>query len=303
MKIFRWACSVGEKTSECLLARRPVPGTLSLKYKLANKLVFSKVHEALGGRVRWCISGAAPLNPTIGKFFHAAGVLILEGIGMTENTSFTNVNRVDDYRFGWVGPPGPGVEQRIADDGEVLFRGRNVMKEYYKMPAETAETLTEDGWLKTGDLGEIDDQNHLRITGRKKDLIITAGGKNVAPAPIEGALATSKHIAQACVVGDRRKYLVALVSLDPDNVSDWAREHGIQAGDPEELGREPAVLSLIEQEIAAKNAAFASFEQVKQFRIVEEFTIENGLLTPTMKIKRNIAMEVYSDLIDEMYPE
>jgi len=196
LKIFNWAVKVGSQVSDLKLAKKPIPPLLGMKYGLATKLVFSKVQGALGGRVRWCISGAAPINPNIAKFFHCAGVLVLEGIGMTENTSFTNINRFDDYRFGWVGPTGPGIEQRTGDDGEVLYRGRNVMREYYKMPAETAETLTSDGWQLTGDLGEIDDVGFLRITGRKKDLIVTAGGKNVAPSAIEGLIATSKYISQ-----------------------------------------------------------------------------------------------------------
>jgi long-chain acyl-CoA synthetase len=199
LKIFNWAVKVGLQVSDLKVAKKPIPPLLGLKYGLATKLVFSKVQDALGGRVRWCISGAAPINPDIARFFHAAGVLIVEGIGMTENTSFTNINRYDNYRFGWVGPTGPGIEQKTLEDGEVLYRGRNVMKEYYKMPAETAETLTPDGWQHTGDLGEIDDEGFLKITGRKKDLIVTAGGKNVAPSAIEGLIATSKYISQVCV--------------------------------------------------------------------------------------------------------
>ena len=227
LKIFKWACEVGGQVSDLKIAKKPIPVALGLKYALANKLVFSKIQAALGGRVRWCISGAAPLNQDIGRFFHAAGVLILEGIGMTEDTSFTNLNRYDNYRFGWVGQPGPGVEQKLGEDGEVMFRGRNVMKEYYKMPEETAATITEDGWLLSGDIGEIDDQNFLRITGRKKELIITAGGKNIAPAAIEGTIATSKYINQVFVIGDRRKFLSALVTLDEENVRAWADDEGI----------------------------------------------------------------------------
>ena len=301
LKIFRWACGVGARVSELKQKKRPIPALLNFQYGIATKLVFSKVHEALGGRVRWCISGAAPLNPDIGRFFHAAGVLILEGIGMTENTSFTNVNRIDNYRFGWVGPTGPGIEQQTSEEGEVMYRGRNVMKEYYKMPEETAETLTADGWQYTGDLGEIDAQGFLRITGRKKDLIVTAGGKNVAPAAIEGTIATSKYINQVCVVGDRRPYLVALVTIDPDNVGDFASQNGIPFADPKELQRNARVVDLIQSEILEKNREFASFETVKKFRIVDEFTIENGMLTPTMKIKRNIAMDRFADVISEMY--
>ena len=192
LKIFNWALQVGLQVSNCKLAGKPIPSMLELKYKLATKLVFTKIQAALGGRVRWCISGAAPLNPEIGQFFHAAGILIVEGIGMTENMSFSNLNRFENYRFGWVGPPGPGIDQKVADDGEVLYRGRNVMKGYYKMSEETAATITDDGWLNTGDLGVIDDQNFLKITGRKKEIIVTSGGKNIAPAKIEGHIAVRK---------------------------------------------------------------------------------------------------------------
>jgi long-chain acyl-CoA synthetase len=303
LKIFRWACGVGAQVSDLKQRGKSIPPLTKLKYGLATKLVFSKVHEALGGRVRWCISGAAPLNPDIGRFFHAAGVLILEGIGMTENTSFTNLNRLDNYRFGWVGPTGPGIEQKTNPDGEVLYRGRNVMKEYYKMPEETAATLTPDGWQHTGDLGEIDDEGFLRITGRKKDLIVTAGGKNVAPAAIEGAIATSKYIGQVCVIGDRRKYLTALVTLDPENIVEYATENGLLSKDPSELGNVPEITALVQSIIEEKNSDFASFETIKKFRIVDEFTIENGLLTPTLKVKRNIVVDRFGDTIESMYAE
>jgi long-chain acyl-CoA synthetase len=303
LKIFRWALDVGRQVSECKLNKRPIPAITALKYNLANKLVFSKVHEALGGRVRWCISGAAPLNPDIARFFHAAGILVLEGIGMTENTSFTNVNRVDNYRFGWVGPTGPGIAQKTDEYGEIMYRGRNVMKEYYKMPAETAETITEDGWQYTGDLGEIDDEGFLRVTGRKKDLIITAGGKNVAPSAIEGLVATSKFINQVCVVGDRRKYLTGLITVDEENVRAYAQEHEIAGAELSDLVKNPQILNLIGGEVEDKNKQLASFETIKKFRIVDEFTIDNGMLTPTVKVKRNVAVERYKNLIEEMYVE
>jgi long-chain acyl-CoA synthetase len=293
---------VGEQVSDLKLKKQPIPFGLGIKYALATKLVFSKVQAALGGRVKWCISGAAPINPAIAKFFHAAGILILEGIGMTENTSFTNLNRFEDYRFGWVGPPGPGIEQKTADDGEVLYRGRNVMKEYYKMPEETAATITADGWQHTGDLGEIDSENFLRITGRKKDLIITAGGKNIAPSAIEGVIATSKYINQVCVIGDKRKFLSALVTLDPDNVKDWATAQGIAFGSIDDLMKSEKVQALIENEVAEKNKEFASFESIKKMTIVPEFTIENGILTPTMKIKKNVVIQKYEQKIEAMYP-
>jgi long-chain acyl-CoA synthetase len=303
LKIFNWACEVGNQVSDCKLNKQPIPFGLNLKYALATKLVFSKVQAALGGRVRWCISGAAPLNAKIAKFFHAAGVLIVEGIGMTENTSFTNLNRFDNYRFGWVGQPGPGVEQKIGADGEVLFRGRNVMKEYYKMPAETAATISEDGWQKTGDLGEIDSENFLRITGRKKDLIITAGGKNIAPSAIEGVIATSKFINQVCVIGDKRKFLSAIVTVDAENIQNWAGGQGIAFNGIDDLLANEKVLQHVEARVAEKNKEFASFESIKKITLVPEFTIENGLLTPTLKVKKNVVMDQYQAKIDNMYPD
>ncbi len=303
LKIFNWACSVGERVSDHLLAKEPVPLATRIQYALATKLVFSKVQAALGGRVRWCISGAAPLDSSIGRFFHAAGVLIVEGIGMTENTSFTNINRYDNYRFGWVGPTGPWIEQKTLDDGEVLYRGRNVMREYYKMPEDTAETLTPDGWQHTGDLGEIDDEGFLKITGRKKDLIVTAGGKNVAPSAIEGLIATSKYISQVCVIGDRQKFLTALITIDADNVTAFAEENGIATDDLDELLKNQDINDLIKSVVEEKNAELASFETIKDFRLLAEFSIENGLLTPTLKVKRNVAMEQFADVIEEMYGE
>lgn len=302
LKIFNWACRVGNQVVDFKLVKQPVPLLIWLQYKLAHKLVFSKLHAALGGRLRWCISGAAPLSPAIAKFFHAAGIRVLEGIGMTENMSFSNVNRADNYRIGWVGPPGPGIEQKIAEDGEIMFRGRNVMKGYYKMPEETAETITADGWLHTGDIGEIDSENFLRVTGRKKELIITAGGKNIAPSAIEGVLATSKYINQVCVIGDQRKYLSALVSLDPDTIPEYARENGIPFRETDDLINNEQIVRLIESEIAEKNKEFASYETIKKVTIVPEFTIENGLITPTLKLKKNLICKEYEAEIDGMYP-
>jgi long-chain acyl-CoA synthetase len=301
LKLFRWAMAVGYKVGDLRLDHRPISPLMGLQYKLANRLVFEKIRSALGGRVRWCISGAAPLSPEVGKFFHAVGILIVEGIGMTENTSFSNLNRYDDYRFGWVGPPGPGIEQKVAGDGEVLFRGRNVMKGYYKMPEETAAVITEDGWLKTGDLGEIDEEGFLRITGRKKEIIVTSGGKNIGPAGIEGHLAASRYIHQVCVVGDRRHYLTALVSLDPEAVSAYADRNGIAFGSPEELSEHPAIYNLVESEIAERNRSLPSFETIKKFVVVPEFTIENGMLTPTLKLKKSVILERFKNSIDGMY--
>jgi long-chain acyl-CoA synthetase len=301
LKIFNWACKTGAVVGEYKLKKQSIPFMLGLKYKLASKLVFCKIQAALGGRVQWAISGAAPLDPSIGKFFHAADILLLEGIGMTENTSFTNLNRFDNYRFGWVGQPGVEIEQKIADDGEVMYRGRNVMKEYYKMPEKTAETLTEDGWQYTGDLGEIDSENFLKITGRKKDLIITAGGKNIAPSAIEGVIATSKYISQICVIGDKRKFLSAVISLDPDTIPEYAKNNNISFKTLDDLMVNQEIISLIEAQVEEKNINFASFESIKKIIIVHESTIENGLLTPTLKLKKSLILDKYKEEIDAMY--
>ncbi len=301
MAMFHWAGRVGRRVSDAKLAGRPLPLRLRVAYGLADRLVFRKLREALGGRVRWCISGAAPLNPDIGRFFHAAGILVREGLGMTENTSFSNLNRIDTCRFGWVGPPGPGIEQRIAEDGEIQFKGRNVMPGYYKMIQETAATFTGDGWLRTGDLGEIDEDNFLRVTGRKKELIITAGGKNIAPAAIEGEIATSRYINQVCVVGDGRKFLSALVSLEPDAVADYARTRNIPFTHADELRDRPEIQSLIESEVAEKNNGFASFETIKKVIVVPEFTIENGMMTPTMKLRKKTIQNQYGEAISALY--
>ncbi|MBF0201888.1 MAG: long-chain fatty acid--CoA ligase [Desulfamplus sp.] len=301
LKIFNWACQVGAKVSDCKIYKKPIPFMIDLQYKIAEKLIFSKIHSALGGNVKWCISGAAPLNPEIAKFFHAAGLLILEGIGMTENTSFSHVNRFDNYNFGVVGPPGPGVQHKLDDDGEVLIYGRNVMKEYYKMPDATTDTFTPDGWLRTGDLGEIDAKDVLKITGRKKDLIITSGGKNVAPSSIEGIMATSKYLNQVCVVGDRRNYLSAIVTLDEENIKAYAEDEGITWSNYEELIRHQKIKALIDGEIEKKNRELPSYETLKKITIVPEFTIDNEMMTPTFKVKKNIILKMYKDEIEKMY--
>jgi long-chain acyl-CoA synthetase len=301
LRLFEWAFSVGLERSDLAMAGEPIPTGLKIRHALADRLVLSKVRAALGGRVRWCISGAAPLNPDVARWFHAAGVIVVEGLGMTENTSFSNLNRFDDYRFGRVGPPGPGIEQRIAENGEIQFRGRNVMKGYYKMPEETKETFTEDGWLRTGDLGEIDEGNSLRITGRIKDIIVTSGGKNISPARVEEALTGSRFINQVMVVGDRRNYLSALVTLEPEATAEFARREGLSFSDIGDLIDRPEIVQLIETEVAERNRELASFETVKKVRIVPEFTIESGILTPTMKIKKNVVIERYAEKIDGMY--
>ncbi len=222
---------------------------------------------------------------------------------MTENTSFTNVNRLDSNKFGTVGQVGPGIEQRIAEDGEVLFRGPNVMKGYFKDPEATAETIDEDGWLHTGDIGELDEDGFLKITDRKKDIIVTAGGKNVAPQRIERILRTSHYIAQVMAYGDKRKYISALVTLDPENIQKWASENRID-GPVQNLSSHPEVFKLIEREIEERNKQLASFESVKRFCILpKDFTVEDGELTPTLKLKRKVLVAKYQKELDALYED
>ena len=302
LALFNWAVGVGRRVSELQQRKQSIPGGLAFQHKIAHKLVLHKIGDAFGGRLEWAISGAAPLNKAIGEFFHACGVTILEGIGMTENTSFSHINRYDNNKFGTVGQPGPGIEARIAEDGEVLTRGDNTMKGYFKNEEATAETIDGDGWLYTGDIGEIDNEGFLRITDRKKDLIITAGGKNVAPQRIEQVMRTSHYIAQVVACGDRKKFISALVTLDQDNIQPWAAENGLEAASPEELAADPKVRALIEKEIEEKNRQLASYESIKKFHIVpHDFSIEAGELTPTLKIKRKVIFQKYNDQIETLY--
>lgn len=303
-KLFKWALRVGYAVSRLQQQKRPVAGLLAFKHKLANKLVFSKIQAFLGGNLVYAVSGAAPLNKTLAEFFHACGILILEGLGMTENTSFTNVNRYDNYKFGTVGSLGPEIEQKIAPDGEVLFRGKNVMLGYYKNPEETAETIDKDGWLYTGDIGVIDADGFLRITDRKKDIIITSGGKNVAPQRVENIMQTSRYIGQVVVYGDRKKYLTGVVTLDQDQVKEWAVKHGIQFSSWEELCKHPKVVELINNEVQEKNKSLSSFETLKKVLIApNEFSVKSGEQTSSLKIKRKVVTEKYKAQLEALYED
>lgn len=301
-KIFNWALQVGYAVSRRQQNRQPIPGWLSFKHGLANKLALHKIQEAFGGRLIWAVSGAAPLNKSIAEFFHACGVLILEGIGMTENTSFTNVNRYDRNKFGTVGQVGPGIEMKLAPDGEVMYRGKGIMKGYFKDPAATAEAIDPDGWQHTGDIGEVDAEGFLKITDRKKELIITSGGKNIAPQRIERILRTSPFISQAMAYGDHKKYVAALVTLNREYIEPWAKAHGIAFNRFEELAEHPQIQELINSEVKKKNAELASFESVKKVAIApQDFSIGGGELTPTLKIKRKVVVEKYYPLLEKMY--
>ena len=299
--LFRWAMKTGYKVSDLKLQKRPISFFLGLQYGIATKLIFRKIHDALGGRIRFCVSGAAPLNPTVARFFHAAGIIILEGYGMTENTSFTNAGKIDDFKFGSVGFPAPGIEQKIADDGEILYRGRNIMKGYYKMPGETKKTITKGGWLHTGDTGHVDSDGYLVITGRKKELIITSGGKNIAPARIESILQTSQYINQVCVLGDGRNYISALITLNKEAVEEYARTKDIAFSSFNELLDHTDITNLVEKEIQRANEKLASYESIKRFKIMPEFTIDEGLMTPTFKLKKSEIARKFRREIETLY--
>ena len=302
-KIFNWALRVGREVGELKLKKQNIPFSLNLKYKIAHKLVFSKLHKRLGGRIRFFVSGGAPLPKEIADFFWAAGLLILEGYGLTETTPALTINRTYDFKFGTVGKPLKWVEIKIAEDGEILARGPNIAKGYWKKPKETAEVFEESGWFHTGDIGEFDEDGFLRITDRKKDLIKTAGGKYVAPQPIENEIKTkSPLISQVVVIGDMRPYCVALITLNKEETIKWAEQNGIPTSDWNSLINHEKLLGEIQSVIDEVNSRLASFETIKKFRILpDDFTIEDGSLTPTLKVKRRVIMKRYKDVIDTMY--
>jgi len=278
---------------------------VTLGFLIGKKLVFPKLAAALsekfGGRMRVFVSGGAPLSPKIGWFFSLVGMTILEGYGLTETSAGTFVNRPGKNKIGTVGPPVPGTEVRIAEDGEVLVKGPGVMKEYFNNPAATAEVL-KDGWLYTGDIGSIDGEGYLRITDRKKDIIVTAGGKNVAPQNLENDLKTHPLISQVMVHGDKRKFLSALVTLNEDAVRAWAKDHGVAPGG--RLHEEPKVVAAIQKAVDELNARQASYSTIKRFAIVpRDFTQESGELTPTLKVKRKVVTKNYQKVIDAFYAE
>ena len=285
-RIGLWALGVGGRTSRAERAGAPVTGLLGLQQRLAERLVFAKVRERLGGRLRVGVSGAAPLSTEVMEFFHSLGVPVIEGYGLTETASSATANQPEDFRIGTVGRPVEGAEVRLAEDGEILIRGDSVFAGYYKDPEATAAALTEDGWLRTGDVGELDDEGFLRITDRKKDLIITAGGKNIAPQNLENALKASRFVSQALVVGDRRPYVTALVTLDDAEVASSGR-------DPQELVQE-----LVED----VNRDRTRVEQIKRFVILpRDFSQEEGEVTPTLKLRRRVIHEHFADEIEQLY--
>ncbi|MCO4763953.1 MAG: long-chain fatty acid--CoA ligase [Myxococcales bacterium] len=303
LMIFRWALKVGKQVSKELQAGRTPTGTIGLQYKLADRLVFSKLRELFGGRMRFFISGSAPLNRDIAEFFHAAGLLILEGYGLTESSAASFVNLPMHNEFGTVGQPLPGTQVKIADDGEILFTSRGIMRGYYNQPEKTAETLIDGRWLATGDIGEITATGHLRITDRKKDLIKTSGGKYVAPQALEGQFkAFCPYVSQILVHGNERNFCSALITMEPDAISAWADKNGMGDKSYAELAREPEVIALFQHCVSRLNDGLARFETIKRFALLEaDFAIETGELTPSLKVKRKAVEAKYSDLLDSFY--
>jgi long-chain acyl-CoA synthetase len=299
--IFNWAVGVGKKVRERERAGKPIGWFLRRQYEFADKQVLSKIRALFGGRIKNCVTGAAPINPDILRFFDAAGVLVLEGWGMTETSTAATVARPDAFKFGKVGRAFMGCEIKIADDGEILVRGPNVFQGYYKNEEATRETIDEDGWLHTGDIGELDADGYLSITGRKKDIIITAGGKNITPANLEAEIKQSPFVSQCVVIGDRRPYLVGLITLDMEEVGKLAQEKGWPA-DPAELHNNPEVRAIIQQVLDQVNEKFARVEQVKKFEILpHDLSQATGELTPTLKVKRNVVADKYEKEVDALY--
>jgi long-chain acyl-CoA synthetase len=300
--LFGWALSVGREVSRIRQGGGEPRGATALRFLVADRLVFRKLRARLGGRLAFFVSGGAPLSPEIAEFFHAMGVLILEGYGMTENCSVASVNRVERYKFGTVGLAMPGTEIRLAPDGEILIRGPHVFKEYLDDPAATREAIDADGWLHSGDIGTMDAEGFLRVTDRKKDLIVTSGGKNIAPQNIENLLRNDPYVSQAFVYGDRRKYLTAILTLSPDETLAWAADNGIGERDLERLAGMPEVRAFFRERVELANRHLASFEQVKRFILLgRDFTQEAGELTPTLKLKRKVVIEKFGARLDALY--
>ncbi len=298
---FRKAIQLGVEVRRRRQHGEPVSDEMQAEFDAADTGIFRNVRQLFGGQVRQAVSGAAPIAPEILEFFYAAGVPVLEGWGMTETAGVGTVGTLEDFKFGTVGRAVPGVDIRIAEeDNEILMRGPNVFREYWRNPEATAETVV-DGWLHTGDIGSLDEDGFLTITGRKKDIIITAGGKNLTPANIENDLKQSPFISQAVMYGDRKPYPVAVVTLDPEEILPWAKEQGL----PEDLGElaaEERVQELVQKELDRANAGYAQVEQIKKFKILDhDLSIDTGELTPTLKVKRNVVYDRYGDVFESMY--
>jgi long-chain acyl-CoA synthetase len=298
--LFNWAVGTGRQVRELARDERTPGPLLRLRHRLADRLVLSKVRGLFGGRIHQAVTGAAPIAPEILEFFDACGLRVLEGYGMTETSTAATGNTLEEHRFGSVGKPLPGVEARIADDGELLLRGPNIFQGYYKNEEATRAALV-DGWLHTGDLGRIDGDGYVYITGRKKDIIITAGGKNITPANLENGVKQNRWISQAVVLGDRRPYLVALITLDPDELPAFAEQHGL---DPAEVPASEAMRVEVQRAVDEVNGRVGRVEQIKRFAILPaDLSQEAGELTPTLKVKRNVVAERYAADVERLYAD
>ncbi|MEA2483367.1 MAG: long-chain acyl-CoA synthetase [Thermoleophilaceae bacterium] len=298
-ELLKKAIEIGVQVRQMQERGEEVPAELQQHFDRAETELYVNVRNLFGGRIRQCVTGAAPIAKEILEFFYACGVPILEGYGMTETSTVATVNTLEAFRFGSVGKPLPGVEVKIADDGEILLRGPNMMHGYYKNDEATHETLESDGWLHTGDLGYVDDDGFLFINGRKKDIIITAGGKNITPANLENGLKQNRWISQAVVIGDRRPYLVALITLDPEEVPKFAEANGLA---PEDVAGSDAMREEVQKVVDQVNEAYGRVEQIKKFKILpEDLTQEQGTLTPTLKVKRNVVNEKFEPEIEQLY--
>ena len=303
-RIFFWARGVGERWVDYELSGRRVPAGLAMAYALARRLVFSKLQARVGGRLRFFVSGGAPLSPEIAKFFFAAGLPILEGYGLTETSPVITVNHPGRTRLGTVGPAIPGVEVRIADDGEILTRGPHVMKGYFNKPDATAELIDADGWLHTGDIGELDEDGFLKITDRKKDLIVTAGGKNIAPQPIENLARSSKFVSSAVMIGDRRRFPSMLIVPNFDKLVEWARQRNLLFADVAALTALPEVQEKMEREVRKTLRNLAQYEMPKKFLFLpRDFSIESGELTPKLSVRRRAVEKNFQREIEALYQE
>jgi len=301
-KIFYWAIKVGREYIKKIMYHQPVPGGLKFKRKIAFKLVFSKLAEKLGGKIRFMISGGAPLSAEIAEFFGAAGLYILEGYGLTETSPAIALNQVEKFRFGTVGQIIPNVEVKIAEDGEILSRGDHIMLGYFKKEAATKEAIDDEKWFHTGDIGHIDEDGFLVITDRKKNIIVTSGGKNIAPQPIENSLITSPYIEQSVIIGDNRNYCTAVIVLAKESIVKWANNNNVELGDFEKINECQELREMMHSEIENLTTDFARYESIKNFHLISElFSIENDMLTPTLKVKRKIVEEKYKNEIDRMY--
>ena len=303
-KIFHWGVSVGSAVSSAIQQGKKPSAILQLQQNIANKLVFAKLKEATGGRLRFFVSGGAALPQSIAEFFHAAGILILEGYGLTETSPVISMNHLGKWKFGTVGAQVPGIEVQIAEDGEILTRGPHVMKGYFNNETATAEVIDEDGWFYTGDIGIIDEDGFVKITDRKKNIIVLSNGKNVAPQPIESKLVQSPLISQIMLIGNERKNLAALIVPNFDALKAWAAENGVATDDLSAMLQKREVQQHIQSEIRSRLTDFADFEQVRRFTLLDkEFSQEADEMTPTLKLKRNVIIEKYGDVIEGMYPE